>query len=889
MEEFDAILIGGTGQRFGVVLGWLGLMGLAQVPRRTLVLDAEGTVYDSETSDTLRELFQFAQRKQIFFRFSPPYDTGAVAGAGRDAYGAGVQNADAVPAKAAIGNPTSDLWKLCFTEHEAELDIHTGFMANPKVASSVFSAFALKDDVGNIVKNFIPDDGQQKPLLIVGSLAGGTGAGLMYAVGMQCRETMGSSQNHPIMGIAFSNYLDLGDQAKNDRLKQNAQFGAEFLYGKWIDSSGADYPFDLLTLMGPPESAPNLVSPSQSGIHEFPGFLVAAHLVHDGCQGLKEKVAPDFNGQGNNGVRQGMRRTFGISFVGVRNEENIYVRGHDLAFECPSHLKLGTSAKICLDDFESYITEIDIALKELRDFPWDAAVSGASLFPRHKISEIVWSAAANLGNRKQMDVRNLQRLVEKLVGRQENKGQIDKYLEHLNGQRPGLTFMKWFQGLKSNGLAVDNHADSTAVKYKPWRKSLSPDTSAEGAEIQVEEFLTQTWIRSTATGLLTDSSPAKPQGGSYTYAFPDVANATPPPGNIDDKNGVASHLHSMATIAEDGGCIRGIQPALLEAAATGSCFPTPLGRAWYVRRMLEACLATNDDVHPLWQEIKTLWQALGAGFLTIDPLSISSTPAKFEKVINKLEPNLTHVGILRVTDKLPSHTGIAIGAIDPIFGIWSGLNFSNTDQTISDVVTLLNQSFINTPGIGETALGALRRWILDIQTTQGFDAQNQPLWMKVVDSITKNIKPQDYNNLGTTGPVKLFVPGVASKPIYVYRYESYRAVARQNIVSGLQNKSLVLTNPRGQVDDFEVVDRTTQQPRVVATIRGRLIWDQTINIPESILRGCLHVHFNGILGQVPTPNSVSPDFLGTDLTPVANYLRQGAGMKRVYLPEILWS
>jgi len=40
--SYTLVLVGGTGQRFGLGLGYLNLLGIAKMPDRVVVVDAEG-------------------------------------------------------------------------------------------------------------------------------------------------------------------------------------------------------------------------------------------------------------------------------------------------------------------------------------------------------------------------------------------------------------------------------------------------------------------------------------------------------------------------------------------------------------------------------------------------------------------------------------------------------------------------------------------------------------------------------------------------------------------------------------------------------------------------------------------------------------------------------
>ena len=193
---YTLVLIGGTGQAFGATVSGLAALGLLEAPDSVLVVDAEGRA-GNETAFTKQvdRLLAIAKRQQAGVASATrmaPFDT---AGGG----GMGITLASRVLRDKEMGK----LFELCFDEFEAgtakhaalkkEFVIDEGFMARPNVAAAVMGAAFAKVAPG------VAADGQQPfpvgllkrvegistDIVVVGSLIGGTGAGLLAGITRQ--------------------------------------------------------------------------------------------------------------------------------------------------------------------------------------------------------------------------------------------------------------------------------------------------------------------------------------------------------------------------------------------------------------------------------------------------------------------------------------------------------------------------------------------------------------------------------------------------------------------------------------------------------------------------------------------------------------------------------
>src|SRR5262245_56831154 len=125
---YTLVLVGGTGQRLGLTLGYLNLLGAAEMPDRVVIVDAEGAANDETNlvAQRTRDLLQFgSQQRRIDLVVPYRLPEGKLAGSSLS-----IANC--------IDVSGSYLFPLCITEAEERRSVEKGFYANPKMASLVF-------------------------------------------------------------------------------------------------------------------------------------------------------------------------------------------------------------------------------------------------------------------------------------------------------------------------------------------------------------------------------------------------------------------------------------------------------------------------------------------------------------------------------------------------------------------------------------------------------------------------------------------------------------------------------------------------------------------------------------------------------------------------------
>src|SRR5688572_16653848 len=119
--SYTLILIGGSGQRFGLALGLLNLLGRCTLPRRIVVLDAEGTGAGGVNAVTqnMDRLLRWGQEHVPLDRI-PPYPPAP----GGDL--------SSLTMERCIGTENSEVFGISMDAREEALSVERGFFANPK-------------------------------------------------------------------------------------------------------------------------------------------------------------------------------------------------------------------------------------------------------------------------------------------------------------------------------------------------------------------------------------------------------------------------------------------------------------------------------------------------------------------------------------------------------------------------------------------------------------------------------------------------------------------------------------------------------------------------------------------------------------------------------------
>src|SRR5262245_20912606 len=125
--SYTLVLVGGSGQRFGLALGYLNLLGACAMPSHVVVIYAEGAGgAPNRVTTQMRARLQFGEPNMTFVEQLP--------------FSAQDGGADTAIGDCIANLSESTLFPLCFSEAEARTSIARGFYAMPKLASVVYHA-----------------------------------------------------------------------------------------------------------------------------------------------------------------------------------------------------------------------------------------------------------------------------------------------------------------------------------------------------------------------------------------------------------------------------------------------------------------------------------------------------------------------------------------------------------------------------------------------------------------------------------------------------------------------------------------------------------------------------------------------------------------------------
>lgn len=237
------ILIGGTGQEFGLTASTLALLGLVPAPERVILIDAdaEGEQYRdlAATLDIIR-----------FRRFS-----------GANVPEALVRVAPLEPVEGSLEHtlegafPRDRHLKALYAKSRRILDTRGGFKAEPQLGSASFfkPSFDTTSDFRRTLQSL--QNAQGHVVTVVASVAGGTGSGLWQLVTRLCRQLLPNAEIRllllgPLLSVQDSSELDADEIALTDhRLDANAAAGFKVALQT---AQLTQRPFDVLYLLGYP-------------------------------------------------------------------------------------------------------------------------------------------------------------------------------------------------------------------------------------------------------------------------------------------------------------------------------------------------------------------------------------------------------------------------------------------------------------------------------------------------------------------------------------------------------------------------------------------------------------------------------------------------------------
>lgn len=302
--SYTLVLIGGTGQAFGATVAGLSALGLLEPPDSILIVDAEGrSGNETAFSKQVDQLLAIAKRHQ-------PGVASATRMAPFDIAGS-TPGATTLASRVLKDKETGKLFELCFDEFEAgtakhpalpkEFVIDEGFMARPNVAAAVMGAAFAKVAPGVGAEGQQPFpvgllrrlEGLNADIVVVGSLIGGTGAGLLAGITRQIAEQ--NSTRRVCLLTLMPWFRSAAQQGGNDAagtmpsdllLRANGDMGLRYIMR---DLLGSAAPNVKVCLVGDPnQDGANLPvrAPFQDGGAEAlpvsPFFLASAAALSSG-------------------------------------------------------------------------------------------------------------------------------------------------------------------------------------------------------------------------------------------------------------------------------------------------------------------------------------------------------------------------------------------------------------------------------------------------------------------------------------------------------------------------------------------------------------------------------------------------------------------------------
>jgi hypothetical protein len=744
--SYTLVLVGGTGQRFGLALGYLNLLGACAMPSHVVVIDAEGSGgAPNRVTTQMRALLQFGEPNMTFVEQLP---FSAQDGGADTAIGNCIAN---------LGEST--LFPLCFSELEARTSIARGFYAMPKLASVVYHAQLARRprEVEGAFEQLPQQDGARR-VIVVGSVSGGTGAGIIREVARRFR----AEKANQVVGIVFTRYLNLvaSDAGpSNDDLDINSRIGTGFL----LDDAAS--PFDLITFVGPPDGQPysDALDAAQSALpHPFLGFLLACTLVSDGGDAYWERCAqPRSTDRTDYGTLAKPRHAFTVrkGTLSLTQDDVYFPLRATGAGTYPGYLRLSDACEAA--------ALARAELERWKDrYPLPAAVDGWSLFVRRKLTPPLYDA---FGKQRGTDRARTSEILKMWRELTRGGGAIDV-------ARKGLAdFTMWLDSMRSS---LEPTAGTNARRID-WKTALEAGTS--GAEQELCRSVARAQWQSVS------APTAKAQEPVYLYPYKRAAGGRVPIGMVEEL---------------------GDSPAV--PRVRDQSYATPLARARAFARLLE------DGDPSARQTSQALWCGVALGWITVRVEDLTEV-SEFERYVVEMdgEERTRFTGMLSIADTpvlpdgLHKHRGKLVGATHWSCGLWPGVR-KDALNLLADVGAALGPIEI------EHARGVLALWRDDVLARRDAAVLRTQRWYEEVGRIAApNGAPAPrpaYPGIRTVGPVRFSMAGKGEKveSLYLYAREGNRAARLGDVLQQISNhRDPSFEHGRFQINDASVcVQRT---------------------------------------------------------------------------------
>lgn len=842
---YNLILVGGTGKQFGSILGWLNQVGLIVPPSKLLVVDADISGYAKVISG-----LSYANPNFVSEHVRPYHHVGASLN---------------ILSEMQLSDETSPLLSLSFSEEEKLLNIKDGFYGNPKLGATVFGHHQQTTQNGLISSLSAVGARISNPTFIVGSVSGGTGAGLMYSIAKLCSMHSANRISAPVIGVVFSKYTtvdDSGDIISNVKLQENSYNGISFLWNKF-NQNKAEFAFDVVNVIGPPVSDTHpqfCVNAVANGeINSFPGFLIAAQMFRDGGEDIRKQNEASILADARS---LGIATYAGRASIGAKQH---YVHARDIYFTVNNSNSI-TSTKVTVDELITYLKTIRNVLEEIIFFPMEEVVSMFSVFPLRKLPKELVRYLFNMNGKNKISKTTLLHTYTELKSRAETL--IATLLDSQD------SFIQWLNTLSAKGLEFGPEQESSnKIQFTSWldaTPSISIDANSHGKNTAIDLMLKGICTNQIYTTALDLIPPPASQNiwllPYLNHPLPSKLGWTP----------IETSLYQLNSIEIN--------------SETGSCYPTVLGRAEVFGQKLKQALSTvNYQNTQAFQETERLWCGLAMGILRIRPLKLNSTQtSNLEKLIGKFE-NQTVIPLIE------DLKGNVVGACHPEYGLWSGVNALFTGELIHVTSDFMKKN---------EAKSILKTWFDDITITAqalNYTDMTQKLWYRFLAQLLIDAHPINYDkkqfDLGAHAPLLLNVTtisGVIVEKFYPYFYSPYRKVIREHLVSsiGQINNSKLNISYNSQSGILDIYHPLIK--KVASLYIGSNSFIALNNVDVALQEGCLTVIIDNNY-----PLDVIEPVADTSVGLINKLGNQGVQVQSIYLnantkpnvlkPELLWT
>ncbi len=814
---YTLVLVGGTGQRFGLTIGLLNLLGCCALPDRTVILDAEGSgdTAGNPVTDGVDQLLRWGKPRAAFDRV-PPYPKIDAKG------GVTIGNC--------VSTERSDLFPLCVTEDEARKPLTSGFYANPKVAAIVFRA--LVQQKGNRLEQLLGAEGAvppQQTVVIVGSVAGGTGAGILREVA-RAYANKGAQR---IVGIVFTRYFDLAEGRPNtEDLERNAKLGCQYL----LRPEGRRW-FQALAFVGPPPEVKALSEPGSADVgapHPFPGFLAAASLLSDGGVSFLTKALSWIETTNKEGDQQ---PTY-TAVCGARKGAH-YLRETDLEFPLGQEQAQVVPGDVLRDAAH----QARIELGRMRSFDLTKASSRGAFFVRTKLGEGIFQTLKRISQRGQVGSADIGVLQRAFSG---SDGVIDSTSASLECLRGWLGEMG--DPGKRGGLELA--ARSPLLRRGAWRESL--EVLSEVEQVPHRRFA-EVWCRQVG-GAQWRSRRASEHDTGDSRLFPYLAAGA---GTMP-----ASGVFERCDIEPE--------QIVLPNDVAHQSFPSPFGGALAFDTQVRARRGGTEAT------AETLWLALAIGWLDLRVLDLRRSQSPFDGLAASIEDRARFSGLLRVRfragmpESLRVLDGKLVGASHPECGLWPGVRAGQ-----QSIIAKLREQMTELDR--QRGLAVVARWatLIEDRPDDSTD-RSTPSWALVVNALLADAPaPASLDDVRTVGPILLRLPAVGAAldvPMVLLSYEQHR---------GLKVDGYLATRRRGAAAD--------QGPRLTKIATEGV----ETNVVETLAAGYLHWDSSDAPIVPAAPEDVVAGRVALDIDrDIVDALdldpETSAGPASARVPDLLW-